>query len=157
MLGVRKRHNLSFDVKYLCKTIVDRQYLCLGSRLPHSTYTCTCVEGCFGKKEVICTINKDNRNLCKYCRYMKCKNSAGMVEKWVLSAYMPEAEKKKIISKTKQSTNVVSNNDTNLCKLELQKIQDMIDETILQGTLTDLIDKEVNQTKYLFILYYLLE
>ena len=34
-----------------------------------------------------CKPNKITRNGCKYCRYKRCRDNAGMVDKWVLSAY----------------------------------------------------------------------
>ena len=56
-------------------------------------YSCKCIEGCLQKQEAICPISKVTRNFCKYCRYLRCLNSAGMCTAWVVSAQMPKVEK----------------------------------------------------------------
>ena len=42
-----------------------------------------------------CKPNKITRNGCKYCRYKRCREDAGLVDKWVLSAYTPTVQNKK--------------------------------------------------------------
>ena len=32
-------------------------------------------------------------DFCKYCRYLRCQNQAGMSQAWVVSAHMPKVEK----------------------------------------------------------------
>ena len=39
---------------------------------------------------VICVINTKTRNKCKYCRFIKCEKSAGLVRKYVLQQYIPK-------------------------------------------------------------------
>ena len=56
-------------------------------------YSCKCIEGCIQKQEAICLINKVTRNFCKYCRYLRCQDLAGMSKAWVVSAHMPTVEK----------------------------------------------------------------
>ena len=62
-------------------------------RRPDFEYKCKCIEGCLHKQEAICLISKVTRNFCKYCRYLRCLNSAGMSKAWVVSANMPRVEK----------------------------------------------------------------
>ena len=45
------------------------------------------------KQQAICLINMVTRNFCKYCRYLRCQNQAGMSQAWVVSAHMPKVEK----------------------------------------------------------------
>ena len=42
---------------------------------------------CGESGQLRCKPNKITRNGCKYCRYKRCKDNAGMVDKWVLCAY----------------------------------------------------------------------
>ena len=69
-------------------------------------YSCKCIEGCIQKQEAICLISKVTRNFCKYCRYLRCQNSAGMSKAWVVSAHMPKVEKnpKALKNETKKDT-----------------------------------------------------
>ena len=39
---------------------------------------------------MICVINTKTRNKCKYCRFLKCERSAGLVRKYVLQQYIPK-------------------------------------------------------------------
>ena len=56
-------------------------------------YFCKCSGGCFEKDQFSCDeYGKNGKNGCKYCRFMKCRESAGMVDKWVKSAYSQESE-----------------------------------------------------------------
>ena len=73
-------------------------------RIPGFVYPCTCPIGCIVGDRVQCEMNKLTRNNCKLCRYTKCK-SAGMVMKWVLSAYTPRVEKQRSSKPTKASSN----------------------------------------------------
>ena len=50
-----------------------------------------------------CKPNKITRNGCKYCRYKRCRESAGLVDKWVLSAYTPTVQNKKNYNDDKSS------------------------------------------------------
>jgi len=59
-------------------------------------YTCCCKEECFEKGNTLCTITLESRAAsCKYCRYQKCLNLAGLVPKWVVSQYIPKVERRK--------------------------------------------------------------
>ena len=49
-------------------------------------------------------MNKLTRNSCKMCRFTKCE-SAGMVNKWVPSAYIPRVEQQRSTKKTEASSN----------------------------------------------------
>ena len=73
-------------------------------RIPGFVYPCTCPIGCIVEDRAQCEMNKLTRNNCKMCRYTKCK-SAGMVMKWVLSAYTPKVEKQRSLKKTNASSN----------------------------------------------------
>ena len=73
-------------------------------RFPGFVYPCTCPIGCIVGDRAQCEMNKLTRNNCKMCRYTKCK-SAGMVMKWVLSAYTPKVEKQRSLKKTNASSN----------------------------------------------------
>ena len=64
------------------------------SRCRGFRYFCNCVENCWKKEEPICDVNKLTRNNCKYCRYEKCMNRAGMNSQWVISAHIPKVERK---------------------------------------------------------------
>ena len=57
-------------------------------------YFCSCVANCWKKDQPTCEVNKQTRNNCKYCRYEKCINLAGMQSQWVISAHIPKVERK---------------------------------------------------------------
>ena len=56
-------------------------------------YFCNCTENCWKNKTPICDINKLTRNNCKYCRYEKCMDLAGMNTQYVISAYIPKVKR----------------------------------------------------------------
>jgi hypothetical protein len=46
-------------------------------------------------KLILCKMNIETRNNCKYCRYIKCVLSTGMRPQWVLQQYIPKVQNKK--------------------------------------------------------------
>ena len=46
---------------------------CWTTRSPTFVYLCTCVENCRGNSIPLCSLTKETRNQCKYCRYKKCQ------------------------------------------------------------------------------------
>ena len=50
---------------------------------------------CGKNGQLRCKPNKITRNGCKYCRYKRCRDNAGMVENWVLSAHTTEIQNEK--------------------------------------------------------------
>ena len=55
---------------------------------PGFKYSCKCIDKCFDKDQFSCDeYGRYGKNGCKYCRFMKCRESAGMVDEWVVSAY----------------------------------------------------------------------
>ena len=63
------------------------------------------------------------------CRYTKCK-SAGMVMKWVLSAYTPRVEKQRFSKKTNASSNSTELFPTTKNTGNHDKNNSSVDETI---------------------------
>ena len=58
------------------------------NRYPGFKYSCKCINKCFDKEQFSCDeYGRYGKNECKYCRFMKCRESAGMVDEWVVSAY----------------------------------------------------------------------
>ena len=53
------------------------------------------MEMCSKTGNLGCQPNKITRNGCKYCRYKRCREDAGLVDKWVLSAYTPSVQNEK--------------------------------------------------------------
>ena len=39
---------------------------------------------------MICVIDTKTRKKCRYCRFLKCEKSAGLVRKYVLQQYIPK-------------------------------------------------------------------
>lgn len=59
-------------------------------------YFCKCSEECDRNQKLLCNIKEKDRNFCKYCRYKRCKDVAGLAQKWVPSAFKDiEYDKKK--------------------------------------------------------------
>ena len=50
---------------------------------------------CGENGQLSCKPDIITRNGCKYCRYKRCRDNAGMVDKWVLSAYTATVQNKK--------------------------------------------------------------
>ena len=78
---------LSYQITYIIYTSINRYS---GFR-----YFCKCSERCFDKDQFSCNeYGKHGKNgcSCKYCRFKKCQESAGMADKWVKSAYSQEPE-----------------------------------------------------------------
>ena len=73
--------------------ILDRYDCLFIFRSQGYRYFCNCVENCWNKEQPICDVNKLTRNNCKYCRYEKCMNMAGMKKQWVISAYIPKVKR----------------------------------------------------------------
>ena len=63
------------------------------------------------KQQAICLINKVTRNFCKYCRYLRCQNLAGMSQAWVVSAHMPKVEKNPKCTKHEGRKEIKKEND----------------------------------------------
>ena len=55
----------------------------------------------------MCNIVKEDRNICKYCRYKRCRDVAGLVQEWVPSAFkdVEDNKKKKQVCGRKNDTN----------------------------------------------------
>ena len=100
-------------------------------------------------------MNRDTRNSCRFCRYLKCR-SAGMVKEWVLSAYLvksKDAEKTSMRSKVDSKKRVFSKEENNADNQKANKIlgsncnttslNDDIRNLIKKDTLCDSIDKQV--------------
>ena len=65
----------------------------LFNRYPGFKYSCKCIDKCFNKDQFSCDeYGLYGKNGCKYCRFMKCRNSAGMVDEWVVGAHSLVAE-----------------------------------------------------------------
>ena len=81
-------------------------------------YFCNCAENCSEKEQPTCDVNKLTRNNCKYCRYEKCKDLAGMNSQWVISAHIPKVKrnpnKRVATSKTKMVPFEVESSENNL-------------------------------------------
>ena len=102
-------------------------------------------------------MNKVTRNTCKFCRYMKCKDT-GMVNKWVLSAYKINKGEKKDQS-TKQSkeekngrlaspdslefSGIRQVSKTNNSKYDICETETLIKEMIRKDTLCSIVNKKV--------------
>ena len=56
---------------------------------------------CGKNGQLRCKLDKTTRNGCKYCRYKRCRDNAGMVDKWVLSAYTTTVKNKSNCDNTK--------------------------------------------------------
>ena len=56
-------------------------------RISGFRYFCKCSEECDKNQKLLCNINEKDRNFCKYCRYKRCRDVAGLVQKWVPSAF----------------------------------------------------------------------
>ena len=124
-------------------------------------HPCSCIEGCREKNKAICTLNKDTRNSCRFCRYIKCR-SAGMVKEWVLSAYLEkdkDAEKISIEPKLANKrvktcaveTDTIKDNNQNIFKTHGSRYTYMIlDENIQalikKDTLCECFDRTVHKS-----------
>ena len=133
--------------------------LFISSRTPDYEHPCSCIEGCRQKDKAVCTMNRDTRNSCRFCRYMKCRN-AGMVKEWVLSAYLvksKDAEKTSIRPKVDSKKKAVSKDDNNSNSQKENKslgsncnstsMSDDIRTLIKKDTLCDSVDKQVKRLK----------
>ena len=63
-------------------------------RYPGFSYFCKCSEKCFDKDPFFCDVTKYGTKGCKFCRFMRCKYLAGMVDNLVISANLPAATEK---------------------------------------------------------------
>ena len=102
---------MAFDLKRQNTFKVSKIYISLCNLIDRwrgFRYFCNCVENCWKKEHPTCEINKETRNNCKYCRYEKCLNLAGMNCKWVISAHILKVgrnpNKKKPETKTKNGS-----------------------------------------------------
>ena len=56
----------------------------------------------------MCNVIKEDRNSCKYCRYKRCRDVAGLTQKWVPSAFKDvedDKRKKEICPRKKDKNN----------------------------------------------------
>ena len=104
-------------------------------------------------------MDKVTRNTCKFCRYLKCKDT-GMVSKWVLSAYKinSEDQENKSIKCNEQKGRSNSQEDNlaqmtkwakiNIPKYDSHETQILVEEINRKDTLSSDIDKKVLDFKY---------
>ena len=116
--------------------------VCLTYRDTKFDYICTCIEGCYAKQEVLCTINKINRNTCKYCRYVKCDKYSGMNKKWVSGGDTPVFKRKSITTVTKKTS---AQYKSDFHKYDQSTTKKLIDEMLKIDAQTYLNDVEVSQ------------
>ena len=84
----------------------------------------------------MCNIIKEDRNSCKYCRYKRCREVAGLVQTWVPSAFkdVEDDKKKKQFCPRKSYSNneLATAKEMNLIphsnKYDLSGTQQMIDK-----------------------------
>ena len=104
-------------------------------------------------------MNRDTRNSCRFCRYMKCR-SAGMVKEWVLSAYLVKSKdaektsikpkvdsKKKSISKEENNADIQKASKSVGSNCNSTSMSEDIRTLIKKDTLRDSIDKQVKRFK----------
>jgi len=106
-------------------------------------YYCKCAEGCFEKQETVCMISKLTRNRCKYCRYTRCENSAGMVKEWVVSAYIPTVKRMSKGAKSRNSKDIREENKELPPKTKHVKDIKLTDPIINHRSMTCVSDKKV--------------
>ena len=109
--------------------ITAYDYIIRCFRIPGFVFPCTCPIGCIVEDRPQCEMNKLTRNNCKMCRYTKC-TSAGMVMKWVISAYTPRVEKQRSLKKTNASSNSTEVFPTAKNSKYHEKNNSSLDETI---------------------------
>ena len=118
------------------------------------TYQCTCQERCCNQTEPVCTISKNRRSACKYCRFTRCETLAGMVQRWVISAYKPRVRCRQSKHK-KLNTDIDVKGEAKNRKLyseeKLEVAQSSMKDLFQKFDQTILFDSEV--TIYLYILY----
>ena len=125
------------------------------SRDPDYIPPCTCVQGCRAKNKAICTMDKDTRNHCKFCRFLKCK-ATGMMNKWVVSAYnIKDARNKNSLTTSSKKGNKRSNDQENdlsrvencskmiTYKYDIDSTPTLIEEMNTKYMLSNDIDKTV--------------
>ena len=118
--------------------------VCLTYRDTVFAYMCTCMENCYLNNQILCTINKNNRNTCKHCRYTKCFTTSGMDRKYVLDEDAPEVESKCIIPVAKRNSAPYK---SDFHKYDLSSTKRLIDEMTQLASQHSLNDIEVNKIK----------
>ena len=74
------------------------------SRFPGFNYCCKCSERCSLKGKLLCAVGKDQRTGCQFCRFKKCKETAGMLERLVSSPNIQNRKKVALASQRKVNT-----------------------------------------------------
>ena len=64
----------------------------LSASIPGFQYFCVDGKYCWGKEKLLFGTFEEGRTQCKFCRFRRCRELAGMVDKWVISAYKPLGE-----------------------------------------------------------------
>ena len=99
-------------------------------------YFCNCEEKCYEQTQHVCSISKLTRNVCKYCRFKRCENLAGMDKRWVLKALKSPEE----CQQNKANESMITNRDTKeIGKTKKNNSQEEI--SIVQASVKDIVQK----------------